>query len=159
MQSIYPINIETLDGQAQTLEPYRGKVLLIVNTASRCGFTPQYQGLEMLYQTYKDRGFTILGFPCNQFGGQEPGDSSAIADFCELNYAISFPMFAKIEVNGLHTHPLYQYLKKAAPGFLGSKAIKWNFTKFLLDRNGAVYKRNGSLIPPERLKADIEKLL
>ncbi|MGD0958516.1 MAG: glutathione peroxidase [Methylomonas sp.] len=159
MPDIYSISVDTLHGQSQTLELYRGKVLLVVNTASQCGFTPQYQGLETLYQLYKERGFAVLGFPCNQFGGQEPGDNSAIADFCERNYAVSFPMFAKIEVNGPHAHPLYQLLKKAAPGLMGTTAIKWNFSKFLLDRHGVVYKRFGSIVAPEDLREDIEKLL
>ena len=149
----------TLQGQTQPLATYAGKVLLIVNTASQCGFTPQYAGLEALYQKYKDRGLIILGFPCNQFGAQEPGSASDIGAFCQKNYGVSFPMFAKIEVNGDNAHPLYQHLKKSAPGVLGSEAIKWNFTKFLVDRNGQVVKRYASATAPEALAADIEQLL
>ena len=150
---------DTLQGQTQPLATYAGKVLLIVNTASQCGFTPQYAGLEALYQKYKDRGLIILGFPCNQFGAQEPGSASDIGAFCQKNYGVSFPMFAKIEVNGDNAHPLYQHLKKSAPGVLGSEAIKWNFTKFLVDRNGQVVKRYASATAPEALAADIEQLL
>ncbi len=150
---------DTLQGQTQSLAAYAGKVLLIVNTASQCGFTPQYAGLEALYQKYKDRGLIILGFPCNQFGAQEPGSASDIGAFCQKNYGVSFPMFAKIEVNGDNAHPLYQHLKKSAPGVLGSEAIKWNFTKFLVDRNGQVVKRYASATAPEALAADIEQLL
>ncbi len=150
---------DTLQGQTQSLAEYAGKVLLIVNTASQCGFTPQYAGLEALYQKYKDRGLVILGFPCNQFGAQEPGSATEIGAFCQKNYGVSFPMFAKIEVNGENAHPLYQHLKKSAPGVLGSEAIKWNFTKFLVDRNGQVVKRYASATTPEALAADIESLL
>ena len=150
---------DTLQGQTQSLATYAGKVLLIVNTASKCGFTPQYAGLEALYQKYKDRGLIILGFPCNQFGAQEPGSASDIGAFCQKNYGVSFPMFAKIEVNGDNAHPLYQHLKKSAPGVLGSEAIKWNFTKFLVDRNGQTVKRYASATAPEALATDIEQLL
>jgi len=138
---------------------YTGKVLLIVNTASHCGFTPQYAGLEALYQRYRERGLVVLGFPCNQFGSQEPGDAEEIAGFCQKNYGVSFPMFAKIEVNGDDAHPLYQYLKKAAPGLLGSEAIKWNFTKFLVNRQGEVNERYAPATAPESIANDIEKLL
>jgi glutathione peroxidase len=150
---------ERLNGQPQALGDYAGKVLLIVNTASECGFTPQYAGLEALYQRYQDRGLMILGFPCNQFGAQEPGSADAIASFCEKNYGLSFPLFAKIEVNGDKAHPLYRHLKKSAPGVLGSEAIKWNFTKFLVDRGGAVIARYAPATTPEAIAKDIEALL
>ena len=150
---------DTLQGQTQSLAEYAGKVLLIVNTASHCGFTPQYAGLEALYQKHQDRGLVVLGFPCNQFGAQEPGSESEIGAFCQKNYGVTFPMFAKIDVNGEHAHPLYQHLKKAAPGALGSEAIKWNFTKFLVSRDGQTVKRYASTTAPEALSEDIEKLL
>ena len=145
-----------LDGREQALAEYEGKVVLIVNTASQCGFTPQYQGLEQLYRQYKAEGFVILGFPCNQFKGQEPGNDDEIASFCEKNYGVSFPMFSKIEVNGDNTAPLYQALKKEAPGLLGSQVIKWNFTKFLLGRDGNVIRRYGPTTNPEAIKSDIQ---
>ena len=148
-----------LDGTEQTLAEYDGQVVLIVNTASQCGFTPQYQGLEQLYQQYKDQGFVILGFPCNQFKGQEPGNNDEIASFCEKNYGVSFPMFSKIEVNGDNTAPLYQALKKEAPGLLGSHAIKWNFTKFLIGRNSNVIHRYSPTTKPEAIEGDIRKAL
>src|SRR3569833_538035 len=153
---------ETPDGSPKKLSDYRGKVLLIVNTASQCGFTPQYAGLEKLFRTYKDRGLIILGFPCNQFGAQEPGGPAEIRNFCEKNYGVSFPMFAKIDVNGGNTHPLYRYLKKTRPGLLGPIGggwIKWNFTKFLADRNGHAVARFAPNTKPESLAADIEQLL
>ena len=150
---------DTLQGQPQSLSQYAGKVLLIVNTASQCGFTPQYAGLEALYQKYQDCGLIILGFPCNQFGAQEPGSADEIGAFCQKSYGVSFPMFAKIEVNGDNAHPPYQHLKKSAPGVLGSEAIKWNFTKFLVDRNGQTVKRYASATAPEALATDIEQLL
>ena len=150
---------DSLQGKPLSLAEYAGKVLLIVNTASNCGFTPQYEGLEALYQQFKDRGLVVLGFPCNQFGAQEPGAASEIASFCQKNYGVSFPMFAKIDVNGDDTHPLYQHLKKSAPGLLGSEGIKWNFTKFLVNRNGEVTKRFASATTPEALAEDIEALL
>jgi glutathione peroxidase len=159
MMSIYDIPVTVLDGSTQTLEPYRGKVLLIVNVASKCGFTKQYAGLEALYRKYADRGLMILGFPCNQFGFQEPGTSEDIKQFCSLNYGVTFPVFAKVDVNGAGTHPLYQLLKSAARGTFWSKAIKWNFTKFLVDRAGKVVRRYGSIATPESLEADIEKSL
>ncbi len=159
MSNIYAFTANSLEGQLINLANYRNKVLLIVNTASQCGFTPQYRGLEALYQSYKDRGFNVLGFPCNQFGKQEPADSRVISDFCISNYGASFPMFEKIKVNGDDAHPLYQYLKAAAPGILGTKNIKWNFTKFLIKRDGTAYKRYGSLIPPNAIRDDIERLL
>lgn len=159
MSKLYSFTANSLDGQPIKLENYRNQVLLIVNTASQCGFTPQYQGLEALYQSYKDKGFSVLGFPCNQFGRQEPGDNSTIADFCLRNFGVSFPVFEKIEVNGDNAHPIYRYLKTAAPGIFGTTAIKWNFTKFLIQRDGTVYKRYGSLAPPSAIKGDIERLL
>ncbi|HET8707779.1 MAG TPA: glutathione peroxidase [Pseudomonadales bacterium] len=158
-QTIYDFTCNTLNGKPQTLSDYRGKVALIVNTASKCGFTPQYKGLEELYKKYKDKGLVILGFPCDQFGHQEPGGSSEISQFCEMNYGVSFPMYEKIEVNGKGAHPLYVYLKDQAPGILGSKAIKWNFTKFLVGRNGEVIRRYASATKPKDIEQDIEKLL
>jgi glutathione peroxidase len=159
VNSIYEINVETIDGDSTTLAPYRGKVILIVNVASKCGFTPQYEGLEKLYKTYEDRGFVILGFPCNQFGSQEPGTEADIKNFCRINYGVTFPMFSKIEVNGDGAHPLYKYLKVQQPGLLGTKAIKWNFTKFLVDREGNIVKRFAPSTRPEALKEAIESLL
>jgi glutathione peroxidase len=157
--SIYDFKAASLDGAEVSLDEYRGKVVLIVNTASRCGFTPQYQGLETLYRRYRDRGLVILGFPCNQFGAQEPGSAEEIRSFCTMNYEVSFPMFAKIEVNGENTDPLFKYLKAQAKGILGSTAIKWNFTKFLVNRQGEVVGRYGSATRPENLTAAIESLL
>jgi glutathione peroxidase len=157
--TIHEFSAELLRGGMQSLADYAGKVLLIVNTASHCGFTPQYAGLEALYERYRERGLVVLGFPCNQFGAQEPGDSGEIASFCQKNYGVSFPMFARIEVNGDHAHPLYQYLKQAAPGLLGSEAIKWNFTKFLVDRAGEVVQRYAPATAPDSLARDIEELL
>ena len=156
--NIYDYGVKTIDGQDKLLGDYKGKVLLIVNTASKCGFTPQYQGLEELYRSYKDRGLVVLAFPCNQFAGQEPGSHDEIRAFCSSLYDVSFPLFAKIEVNGKHTHPLYQYLKEEKPGVLGTGAIKWNFTKFLVDRSGQVVKRYGPAEKPESLVRDIEEL-
>ena len=157
--SIYDFKAQRLDGSEESLAAYRGKVLLIVNTASACGFTPQYAGLEALYQKFKDRGFEVLGFPCNQFGNQEPGDAAAIGEFCQINYGVSFPLFAKIEVNGANAHPLYDYLKREASGILGTEAIKWNFTKFLVDRTGKVFGRFAPATKPEELVGEIETLL
>ncbi len=156
---LYDIAVNDIHGQRKKLDQYAGKVLLIVNVASECGFTPQYKGLEALYERLHPRGFEILGFPCNQFGAQEPGDEQQIAQFCELNYGVTFPLFAKIEVNGAEAAPLYQYLKKAKPGLLGSEAIKWNFTKFLVDREGTVVERYAPNAEPETIAGDIEKLL
>lgn len=147
------------DGAAVPLARYAGQVLLIVNTASKCGFTPQYAGLEALHRRYAGRGFEVLGFPCNQFGSQEPGDATEIANFCSLTYDVTFPVFAKIDVNGAGTDPLFERLKSEAPGVLGSKAIKWNFTKFLLNRKGQVVHRYAPTTKPEQLAADIEALL
>ncbi len=141
------------------LKQFEGQALLIVNTASRCGFTPQYRALELLHRRFAPRGFAVLGFPCNQFGRQEPGSAEDIARFCAAEYAVTFPMFAKIDVNGAQAHPLYRYLKAEKPGLLGTAAIKWNFTKFLVDRAGAVVARHAPMVPPERLAAEIEELL
>ena len=158
-QTVYDFKARSLKGDEIALEQFRGKILLIVNTASKCGFTPQYQGLEELYRKYHGRGLEILGFPCNQFGGQEPGGPDEIATFCERNYGVTFLMFEKIKVNGPETHPLYQYLKAAQPGLLGSERIKWNFTKFLVGRDGQVLKRFASADAPASLEADIEAAL
>ena len=157
--TIYDFRVTTIDGQTETLDSYRGQVLLIVNVASKCGFTPQYAGLEQLYRSYRDDGFSVLGFPCDQFGHQEPGDESEIKSFCALNYDVTFPLFAKIEVNGPGTHPLYQLLKADAKGVLGSEAIKWNFTKFLVDREGRVVKRYAPNDTPEKIDKDVATLL
>ena len=161
-ESVFDFEANTLDGVPKKLAAYRGKVLLIVNTASQCGFTPQYAGLEKLYGTYKDRGLVVLGFPCNQFGAQEPGSAAEIGAFCEKNYGVTFPMFGKIDVNGENTRPLFRYLRKEKPGLLGhlgGGSIKWNFTKFLVDREGRVVARYASTTKPESLAGDIEKLL
>lgn len=159
MSTVYDFTADSLTGDTVNLEDYRGKVLLIVNTASKCGFTPQYKGLQKLFEKYEEQGVTVLGFPCNQFGHQEPGGEGEISEFCELNYGVSFPMFAKIDVNGDNAHPLYQHLKQEAPGLLGSKGIKWNFTKFLVNREGQVVKRYAPTDKPEDIAKDIEKLL
>ncbi|WP_419317139.1 glutathione peroxidase [Caulobacter sp. ErkDOM-E] len=157
--SVYDYSAKTLDGQDVSLADYRGQVLLIVNTASKCGFTPQYEGLEALYRDYKDRGLTILGFPCNQFGAQEPGNAEEIASFCSLTYDVTFPMLAKIDVNGPSAHPLYAFLKKEQKGVLGTEGIKWNFTKFLIGRDGEVVERFAPTTKPEDLKVAVEALL
>ncbi len=159
MGGAYDFEVNRLSGDPVKLSEYRGKALLIVNTASRCGFTPQYGGLEKLYGTFKPRGLEILGFPCNQFGKQEPGSPDEIAKFCSVNYGVTFPMFEKIDVNGKDTHPLYRYLKRGARGMLGSEPIKWNFTKFLINREGDVVERYGSTTKPEQIEADIEAVL
>jgi len=156
---IYAHQARAIDGRSVSLGAWRGRVLLIVNTASKCGFTPQYEGLEALQKKYSAKGFTVLGFPCNQFGAQEPGDEAEIANFCKLTYDVDFPMFAKIAVNGENTDPLWKDLKKAAPGLLGSEAIKWNFTKFLIDSNGMVVDRFAPATKPEALEGQIEALL
>ena len=153
------ISLTTIDGVSQSMDVYCDRTLLVVNVASRCGFTPQYAGLESLYRRYRDRGFVVLGFPCNQFGGQEPGSEAEIERFCVTTYGVTFPLFAKIEVNGAGTHPLFQLLKSARPGALGTTAIKWNFTKFLVSPAGEVVRRYGSSTTPEQLDADIEALL
>ncbi|WP_025691387.1 glutathione peroxidase [Paenibacillus zanthoxyli] len=157
--SVYDFNASTLRGQDESLSKYKGKVLLIVNTASKCGFTPQYKGLQEVYEKFKDRGFEVLGFPSNQFAAQEPGSSEEIQEFCQLNYGVSFPMYEKIDVNGDNAHPLYKYLTKEAPGALGSKSIKWNFTKFLVDREGRVLKRFAPTTTPESIEDEIKTLL
>ena len=157
--SAYDFTAQTLDGQPAPLANYRDQVLLIVNTASKCGFTPQYSGLETLWKKYRDRGFSVLGFPCNQFGAQEPGDSEEIANFCSLTYDVSFPMMAKIDVNGPKTHPLYAWLKSRKKGLLGSESIKWNFTKFLVGKDGQVIGRFGPTTEPKDLERAIEAAL
>lgn len=159
MTSLSSFSATTLDGRNIALSDFDGQVILVVNVASECGFTPQYKGLETLYRDYKERGFSVLGFPCNQFGRQEPGDASQIASFCETNYGVSFPMFEKIEVNGPNAHPLFKWLKGEKAGVLGSQAIKWNFTKFLVGRDGQVIQRHGSAAKPESLRGGIEKAL
>jgi glutathione peroxidase len=157
--STYDFSARTLQGVDKPLTDYRGKVLLIVNVASRCGFTPQYTGLEALYRKYRERGFEVLGFPCNQFGSQEPGTEAEIGQFCSTTYDVSFPLFAKVDVNGDNAHPLYRHLKGEKPGVLGTEAIKWNFTKFLVDRDGNVVKRYAPADKPEALEGDIAALL
>lgn len=159
MSTVHDFEARTIDGSAQKLDVYRGKTLLIVNVASKCGFTPQYKGLEALYRKYRDKGFEILGFPCDQFGHQEPGDEKEIKEFCSLTYEVSFPMFAKIKVNGDDAHPLYKFLKSQEKGFLGTEFIKWNFTKFLVDGSGKVLKRYASTDTPEAIGRDLERLL
>ncbi|MFO1306132.1 MAG: glutathione peroxidase [Burkholderiales bacterium] len=159
MASIYDFKVKDIHGKTVDLDRYRGKVMLVVNTASQCGFTPQYKGLESVYEKLHGKGLEILGFPCNQFGGQEPGDEGEIAQFCELNFGVTFPMFAKVDVNGDDAAPLFKYLKAEKPGLLGSEAIKWNFTKFLVDREGNVVKRYAPNDTPESIAKDIEKLL
>jgi glutathione peroxidase len=157
--SIYDIEVTTIDGQPQKMDAYRGKTLLVVNVASKCGFTPQYEGLQALYQKYKDRGFTVLGFPCDQFGHQEPGDEAEIQRFCSTNYNVSFPLFAKIDVNGGNTHPLYRHMKSERKGLLGSESIKWNFTKFLVGPDGDVLKRYAPTDTPETIGEDLAPML
>lgn len=159
MTTVYDFSAKRLGGKEENLSVYKGRTLLIVNVASKCGFTPQYEGLQRLYEVYKDRGLEILGFPCNQFGAQEPGDEAEIETFCSVNYGVSFPLFAKIDVNGGDTHPLYKFLKKERKGIAGSEAIKWNFTKFLVDGNGAVVARFGPQDAPELIGRRIEKML
>jgi len=156
---LYEFTLPSLTDGTLRLADYAGQVMLLVNTASECGFTPQYAGLEALWRTYQDRGFVVLGFPCNQFGHQEPGSAAEIGQFCSKNYGVTFPMSAKIEVNGANAHPLYSYLTRAAPGLLGTEAIKWNFTKFLVDRNGVVVARYAPTTKPAELTAEIERLL
>lgn len=157
--SLYDLTLQPMSGPAQPLAQYAGKVLLIVNTASACGFTPQFAGLQSLHEKYADQGLVVLGFPCNQFGGQDPGSNEAIAQFCQRNYGVSFPMLAKVEVNGPGADPLFQWLKAQAPGLLGTEAIKWNFTKFLVGRDGRVLRRYAPQDAPARLAADIEAAL
>lgn len=157
--SIYDFSATSIDGKPVPLDAFKDNVLLIVNTASQCGFTPQYQGLQSIYAKYADQGLVVLGFPCNQFGQQEPGTAEQIQSFCETRFGVSFPLFQKVEVNGSNAHPLFQYLTKAAPGIFGTEAIKWNFTKFLVDRQGNVVKRYPPTTKPEELEADIQALL
>jgi glutathione peroxidase len=159
MSELYDFSAKTLDGRTIAFDAYRGKVVLVVNTASECGFTPQYAGLEAINRKYRAKGLEVLGFPCNQFGAQEPGDAGQIGAFCEKNYGVSFQMFDKIKVNGPEAHPLYQWLRHAAPGMLGTEAIKWNFTKFLLGRDGRVFRRYATATKPEAIEDDIERLL
>ena len=159
MTNVYDFSAKTIDGRDISMKDFEGKVLLIVNTASKCGFTPQYAGLEALHKTYGPKGFAVLGFPCNQFGAQEPGDASEIADFCKLTYDVDFPLFAKVDVNGDKAHPLFQLLKKQAPGLLGSETIKWNFTKFLVDKHGRVQERFAPATKPDALGSQIAKLI
>ena len=159
MTTVYDFKARSLDGKDIDLKQYQGKVLLIVNTASECGFTPQYKGLEAVYEQFRDKGVEVLGFPCNQFGKQEPGSNEEIGAFCERNYGVSFPLFDKIDVNGDNAHPLFKHLKSEAPGLMGTEAIKWNFTKFLVRKDGRVYKRYAPQTEPKELMKDIEKLL
>jgi glutathione peroxidase len=156
---LYDIPVQTIDGDTTTLERYRGKALLIVNVASRCGFTPQYEGLEKLYRKFKDKGLVVLGFPCNQFGSQEPGNEAEIRGFCDMHYSVTFPLFAKVDVNGRNAHPIYRYLKSAKKGLLGREAIAWNFTKFLVGKDGAVLRRYGSRRKPEAIEKDVAALV
>ena len=156
--TIYDFTAESNAGEQVNFKDYKGKVLLVVNTASKCGFTPQYDGLEALYKKYKDQGFVVIGFPCDQFGHQEPGTNAEIEEFCRLNHGVTFPLMAKIEVNGDNAHPIYKYLKDQTKGILGS-AIKWNFTKFLINRDGSVIKRYGPAVKPEKMEKDIQAML
>ena len=156
---LYDIPAMTLEGAPGNLAPWRGQVLLIVNVASRCGFTPQYAGLEQLYRRFRDRGFAVLGFPCNQFGEQEPGTEAEIREFCSLNYDVTFPLFAKVDVNGPNAHPLFRHLRREKPGLLGTEAIKWNFTKFLVGRDGSVLRRYAPNDTPEEIAKDVEAAL
>lgn len=158
MSEFYTFSANSLSGEAISMERYQDQVVLVVNTASKCGFTPQYAGLQELYDKYQDQGFVVLGFPCNQFASQEPGNGEQISEFCSVNYGVTFPMFEKIDVNGENAHPLFQYLCKALPGLLGNR-VKWNFTKFLLDRDGLPVKRFASATKPSKLEPDIKKLL
>lgn len=157
--TVYDFKARSIDGREVSLAEYRGKVLLIVNVASKCGFTPQYRGLEELYERFGKDGFEVLGFPCNQFGSQEPGTDSDIKGFCDLQYGVRFPLFSKIDVNGAGTHPLYEFLKKSKPGFLGTKRIKWNFTKFLIDRSGKPLKRYSPQTKPDAIEKDVQAAL
>ncbi|NMG35187.1 glutathione peroxidase [Azoarcus sp. TTM-91] len=157
--TVFDFETRSLEGAPMPLAAFRGQVLLVVNTASECGFTPQYQGLQAIHERYREKGFSVIGFPCNQFGGQEPGDAEAIGAFCERNYGVTFPLSEKVEVKGTGAHPLFVHLTKTAPGVLGTEAIKWNFTKFLVDREGRVVDRYAPMTKPESLAGDIEKLL
>jgi glutathione peroxidase len=157
--SIYDIDVMTIEGRPQKMDAYRGKALLVVNVASKCGFTPQYTGLQALYERYKEKGFTVLGFPCDQFGHQEPGDEAEIQSFCSTNYKVTFPLFAKIDVNGSDAHPLYKLLKSEKKGLLGSESIKWNFTKFLVGADGSILKRYAPQDTPEKIGEDLASIL
>lgn len=159
MTTAYDFSAQTLDGDQQALSSYQGKAMLIVNTASKCGFTPQYAGLENLWEKYQEQGLVVLGFPCDQFGHQEPGDADEIKNFCSLNYDVNFPLYAKIDVNGSSAHPLWKWLKKEKPGLLGLEAIKWNFTKFLIDKHGNVIKRYAPTDTPEQIEKDLPAVL
>ena len=159
IDSIYPFSSRTIEGKEKSLDEFKGKVLLIVNTASQCGYTPQYEGLERLYKKYQDKGFSVLGFPCNQFGQQEPGGEEEIKSFCQKNYGVTFPLFAKVDVNGEKAHPLFTYLKKALPGIAGTESIKWNFTKFLVGKDGQPIERFAPATKPDALEKTIEPLL
>jgi glutathione peroxidase len=159
MTTAYDFKARTIDGTEQPLSDFRGKALLVVNVASKCGFTPQYTGLEALYRKFKDKGIEVLGFPCDQFGHQEPGNEEEIKNFCSLNYDVSFPLYAKVDVNGANAHPLYKWLKEEKSGFLGTEGIKWNFTKFLVDRNGNVVKRYAPTDTPEKIEKDLAAVL
>lgn len=159
MTNLYQFEADLLEGETKSLADYQGKVLLIVNTASKCGFTPQFAGLEKIYEKYKEQGFEVLGFPCNQFGGQDPGSNQEIGSFCQRNYGVSFPMFAKVDVKGPEAHAIFRYLTREAKGILGSENIKWNFTKFLVSRDGKVLNRYAPTTKPENLEEDIEKAL
>ena len=159
MPNLYDFEVTTINGDRQRLGAYRGQALLIVNVASKCGFTPQYAALEALYRKYQSQGFTVLGFPCDQFGHQEPGDATEIKNFCALKYDITFPLFAKIDVNGAHAHPLYEFLKSARRGFLWTKRIKWNFTEFLISREGAAVRRYAPVVNVERIEPELKRLL
>ena len=159
MSTLYDFTVNDIHGKPVPLDRYKGKVVLVVNTASECGFTPQYKGLEALYEKYRAKGLEVLGFPCNQFGGQEPGSEAAIEQFCEVNYGVTFPLFAKVDVNGDHAAPVYRYLKSSKPGLLGTEAIKWNFTKFLVDREGNIVARYAPKETPESIAPAIEKTL
>ncbi len=158
-ESIYDFEVKDIEGKSKKLSDYKGSALLVVNTASKCGFTPQYEGLENLYKNYASKGFEILGFPCNQFGSQEPESESEIKKFCSLKYNVTFPMFAKVDVNGVNAHPLYKFLKKNSKGLLGTEFIKWNFTKFLVGKNGEILKRYAPTDTPEQIGKDLEELL
>lgn len=158
-ENFYTFNVKAGDGETVPLEKYQGKVTLVVNVASKCGYTPQYKGLEELYRKYKDKGLMVIGFPCNQFGAQEPGNNEEIHSFCEMNYGVTFPVMAKIDVNGPQADPVYNFLKSNAPGILGTEMIKWNFTKFLIDKNGEVVERFAPQVEPEKMAPAIEKLL
>ncbi|MFA6986543.1 MAG: glutathione peroxidase [Arenimonas sp.] len=159
MTTAYDFSARTLDGEEQKLATHQGKAMLIVNTASKCGFTPQYTGLEKLWEKYQDKGLVVLGFPCDQFGHQEPGDADEIKNFCSLNYDVTFPLYEKIEVNGGNAHPLWKWLKKEKPGLLGMESVKWNFTKFLVDKNGKVVKRYAPTDTPEKIEKDLAAVL